>query len=690
MSRRWALAVIAGAVAAAAVTIVLTFAGRSGDGHPPPPASPSARCGQRRGCARVRLAVFPEPSVASAPVTVTGRLVGVRPPGATAVLWQRLMDQTRYHRLAVTAVQADGRFTFRLAGIVRTNRSLYVTVGRYASRAVRHLVAAALTLSSSVQFPYPGEPLTLSGTVIPSHTGASITVQRAHPGGWTTLGRARLTAGRSALQSRFAVRVRLRRHGPADLRVLLGADRRNIASVSAPLSLDNIELHHIKHIVIIMQENRSFDQYFGTFPGADGIPGLAGNPGPLPCVPNPRGGCIKPYHDPADLNYGGPHGARNARADINHGAMNGFVGQAEAGRNCGSDNPNCSPCTQASQAACIDVMGYHDGADIPNYWTWARDFVLQDHMFQSDASWSLPSHLYLVSNWSAYCTNPYNPFSCRGSIQHPNHDYVNPDATGANDGKLLYAWTDITWLLHRFDVSWRYYIMSGGQPDCANDQDVTCPPVYQSATTPGIWNPLPSFTDVTEDGQLGNIQPLDRFYSDVAAGKLPAVSWITPNRQVSEHPPGLISAGQSYVTALIDTIMRSPEWDSTAIFLNWDDWGGFYDNVVPPHVDAQGYGLRVPGLVISPYARRGFIDHQILSQDAYNKFIEDDFMEGQRLNPRTDGRPDPRPDVREAEPILGSLARDFNFHQRPRPPVILPVCPKTDLQPPPVCPGPAG
>jgi phospholipase C len=117
--------------------------------------------------------------------------------------------------------------------------------------------------------------------------------------------------------------------------------------------------------------------------------------------------------------------------------------------------------------------------------------------------------------------------------------------------------------------------------------------------------------------------------------------------------------------------MKSPDWDSTAIFLAWDDWGGFYDHVVPPTVDNQGYGLRVPALVISPYARQGYIDHQTLSFDAYLKFIEQDFLGGQQLNPATDGRPDPRPDVREAAKILGNLVSDFDFKQKPRPPMLL-------------------
>ena len=129
------------------------------------------------------------------------------------------------------------------------------------------------------------------------------------------------------------------------------------------------------------------------------------------------------------------------------------------------------------------------------------------------------------------------------------------------------------------------------------------------------------------------------------------------------------------MTRLIDAAMRGPQWDSTAIFLTWDDWGGFYDHVKPPVVDALGYGLRVPGIVISPYARQGFVDHQVLSFDAYAKFIEDDFLGGQRLDPNTDGRPDSRPDVRENASILGNLVADFNFDQAPRPPAPLPESP---------------
>ncbi len=439
-----------------------------------------------------------------------------------------------------------------------------------------------------------------------------------------------------------------------------------------------VGIHKIRHIVIIMQENRSFDSYFGTYPGADGIPGLAGNPGTVPCLPNPSSGsCVRPYHDRQDRNLGGPHSYANAEADIDGGNMDGFVAQQEKGMaGCAQTfNPACG-----SGSATADVMGYHDGADIPNYWTYARDFVLQDHMFESDLSWSLPAHLYMVSEWSAYCSKQGDPMSCRNAVQSPQNPPDFARRLGrTNPSDPNYAWTDLTYLMHRYGVSWAYYVFKGTEPDCDDDAAMSCAPVGQSAQTPGIWNPLPYFTDVQQDDQLANIQSLSDFFSAAKAGSLPAVSWIVPNGTVSEHPPGLITAGQTYVTGLINAIMESPDWDSTAIFLAWDDWGGFYDHVAPPHVDENGYGLRVPGLVISPYARRGFIDHQTLSFDAYVKFIEDDFMDGQRLDPQTDGRPDPRPDVREDEPQLGDLTADFDFNQAPLSPLLLPLRPQTDL-----------
>jgi phospholipase C len=413
-----------------------------------------------------------------------------------------------------------------------------------------------------------------------------------------------------------------------------------------------------------MQENRSFDSYFGTYPGADGIPGLVGNPGRLPCMPDPQEKCVHPFHDRQDHNWGGPHHGPAAYADIDHGKMNGFIKQQEV------VHPGCNCQTKSTPPD--DVMGYHTKMEIPNYWKYANDFVLQDHMFQPDRSWSLPAHLYMVSLWSARCSSN-KPTSCRNANNNP----AEPPPWSKSRPK--YSWTDLTYLLDRHHVSWRYYIFKGIEPDCESDATLSCAPVSQGPKTLGLWNPLLYFEDVKNDHQRKDIQSLNKFFAAAENGHLPAVSWVVPNGQVSEHPPNLVGNGQTYVTGLINTIMQSPDWNSTAIFLAWDDWSGFYDHVRPPHVDQNGYGLRVPALVISPYAKRGYIDHQTLSFDAYAKFIEDDFLHAQRINPKTDGRPDPRPDVREQSSKLGNLIDDFNFTQAPRSPVILPVHPKTDL-----------
>jgi phospholipase C len=426
-------------------------------------------------------------------------------------------------------------------------------------------------------------------------------------------------------------------------------------------------IHKIQHVVVIMQENRSFDQYFGTYPGADGIPRQGDRF--LVCVPDPlNSSCVNPYHDPTDKTGGGPHGSSSATADINGGKMDGFIGQAEKGKKgcVQSVDPNCTNSVKT------DVMGYKDARDIPNYWSYAQNFVLQDRLFQPNASWSFPQHLYLVSEWAAKCSRTNDPMSCVTNIDAPGNALTGGagKTNGLDQAPRNFAWTSLTYLLYTHKISWRYYVAEGTQPDCEDDAAV-CPPQQQKVGTPDIWNPLPGFTDVRADGQLSDVQTIDHFYADAKAGTLPAVSWIVPNGAVSEHPPGLVSAGQTYVTTLVNSIMKTPAWSSTAIFLTWDDWGGFYDHVTPPVVDSAGYGLRVPGLVISPYARQGYIDHQTLSQDAYVKFIEDDFLGGARIDPKTDGRPDSRPSVRENDPQLGNLVSDFDFNQPPRAPLIL-------------------
>src|SRR5437588_5026065 len=253
-------------------------------------------------------------------------------------------------------------------------------------------------------------------------------------------------------------------------------------------------IHKIQHVVVIMQENRSFDSYFGTFPGAEGIPFSGAQPSV--CAPDPQlHRCLAPYHDGSDVNHGGPHGEAAAITDLAGGAMNGFIAAAQQSpQHC--NNVNDPVCAIPGET---DVMGYHDGGEIPNYWAYAKNFVLQDRMFEPNLSWSLPEHLFLVSGWSALCNIPGNAFSCVGALQSPA---LPPDYTHTKQVPD-YAWTDLTYLLHRHGVSWGYYVFAGGEPDCEDDEDLACGTVGQNAKTPGIWNPLPYFDTVREDGQLG-------------------------------------------------------------------------------------------------------------------------------------------------------------------------------------------
>jgi phospholipase C len=425
----------------------------------------------------------------------------------------------------------------------------------------------------------------------------------------------------------------------------------------------------LDHLIFIVQENRSFDHYFGTYPGADGIPT---NPDGSfkPCVPDKyQGGrCVHPYVSHSYDQNGGPHAHRNAVDDVNGGKMNGFVNSLPPRPGFCWMDPNQAKCaTYLGPQGQPDVMSTLPRSVIPNYWAYADDFVLQDHMFAPVDSWTLPSHLFMLSAWAAYCPNPSDPMSCKTDIN------LSDSSKRWNYGqKPVYAWTDITYLLDRAGVSWRYYV---GNNTCWQHPPCKLPEGRKAYQTSYNRNPLPGFTSFHDgeraNGVGDNVLPVNDFLSAAKNGTLPSVAWIAPTSAVSEHPsgPSTVRDGMAYVTRLVNRTMQSPEWGSTAIFLFWDDWGGFYDHVVPPRVDKMGYGLRVPGLVISPYAKQGYIDHSTLSFDSYLKLIEDRFLGGQRLDPRTDGRPDSRPTVREnhANPVTGA----FDFSQPPREGVIM-------------------
>ncbi len=345
----------------------------------------------------------------------------------------------------------------------------------------------------------------------------------------------------------------------------------------------------IAHIIFLIQENHTFDNYFGTYPRAEGFPANLR-------VPLQPGGPpqVAPFHFTSPLTHDMRHRWETAHEAMNGGKMDGFIG-AEHSR---------------------DTMGYYDRSDLPNYWSYADEFTLCDRFFSSLAGPSLPNHLYTIAAQSGGLVN----------------NMQQPPAGG-------FTFPTMAELLHKGDVSWKYY--DGG----------TDPQSF------GLWNPLPGFKAFQSDPSLrSHLVAIADYFRDLRNGTLPAVSWIVPNMPESEHPVADIQVGMWYVTALTNALMKSPYWRDSVLVITWDDYGGFYDHVPPPRVDDYGYGPRVPTIVISPYSRRGHIDHTQYDFCSVLRFIEDEF-----------GLPSLTARDRDA----ASLRHALDVEQKPRPPFLI-------------------
>ena len=271
----------------------------------------------------------------------------------------------------------------------------------------------------------------------------------------------------------------------------LGAVRAARGGVDPALGFDNID-----HLIFVVQENRSFDHYFGTFPGANGIPRHADGSF-LPCLPDPDAQvCRRPYHDTNTYDQGGPHTQQASEVDVHGGAMDGTVVALRRWPGpCG--NPVLAEeCRQATPGpgGTPDVMGFHTAAEIPNYWAYARHFLLEDRMFAPTDSWTLPSHLFLVSGWSATCTDLSEPSSCRSDLDFPGGIWADHGTiwTPPMGTPRPYIWAPITWMLHRAGVSWAYYVGPGYMHPAAVSQ-ARLPQGHER-----VQNPLPGFTAVAD------------------------------------------------------------------------------------------------------------------------------------------------------------------------------------------------
>jgi phospholipase C len=379
----------------------------------------------------------------------------------------------------------------------------------------------------------------------------------------------------------------------------------------------------LNHFVYIIQENISFDHYFGSYPGANGIPAgveLAWTPGGTPAV--------APFHltapnIPVDLD----HSWESAHLGCDGGKMDGFLwAQSSAYYWSGAVptyNPNLIhpiPESVTPPPTPQDWMkyslSYYDYHQIPNYWAYAMRYTLCDAFFSSLAGPSEPNHLYTVAAQSG---------GWIGDIQQ-----------GINGQAGVYTFATMVDLLQASGISWKYY-------------DEKPFPTQHT-----LWNPLPGFRNVQQNPALQkNLVHQSEFFTDVKNGTLPQVCWAVPTYGDSEHPPFSSVRGMWHVTDMVNAIMNSPYWKDTAIILVWDDFGGFYDNVVPPVVDKFGYGPRVPALVISAYAQPNYISHTAFDFTSPLKLIETRFG----LAPLT-----------ARDKSAHDMLDCFNFSQTPLPP----------------------
>jgi len=336
----------------------------------------------------------------------------------------------------------------------------------------------------------------------------------------------------------------------------------------------------IKHFIFLLQENHSFDNYFGTYPGANGIP-------PNTCMPvdptNPASTeCVKPFHaGETDVQPDDPdHSAETFSIQYNKGKMDGFV----------------YALNQRNQDGRL-AMAYYDDRDLPYYWNLAEQYVLFDNFFSSAGDSSFINHFYWVA---------------------ATH---NEPPTGQSLQEYLAATPTIFDRLSEAGISWKFYVQNY-EPALTYRTQTQYPGNRQSQV---VWVPLLTMDRFIDDPNLNShIVDLDQYYQDLNKGTLPSVAFMVPSGP-SEHPPSSLLSGQRFVRVLLQSLMQSSYWSSSAFMLSYDDWGGWYDHVPPPQVDEYGLGPRVPAILISAYAKRGVIDHTQLDFTSGLKFIQENW-----------------------------------------------------------------
>ncbi len=358
----------------------------------------------------------------------------------------------------------------------------------------------------------------------------------------------------------------------------------------------------IQHTVIILQENHTFDNYFGTFPGADGVvSGQTSTGQTIPLAPLP------------DADYETLCNSWDcALQAMNGGQMNSFD----------LISPGLSAYTQASQQ------------QIPHYWQYAQHFTLADHYFTSVHGPSLPNHIFTVAAQSGGVIDNVDPSGTGGvACDGSSSGTVSVIDSNGNRSNVspCFDFTTLADVLEAKGISWKYYIDGDG-----------IFALFRSIRNSPMWT--------------ANRGSPTQFLQDAMSGNLPAVSWLITPWDGSEHPPNSICAGDNMTAVFVNAVMQGPAWNSTAIFITYDDFGGLYDHVPPPQVDQFGLGPRVPLLIVSPFAKRGYISHTVYEHSSLLKFIETRY----HLQPLT---------ARDA--AASDMLDSFDFNQPPPAPLVL-------------------
>ncbi|HEY7756491.1 MAG TPA: alkaline phosphatase family protein [Actinomycetota bacterium] len=342
-------------------------------------------------------------------------------------------------------------------------------------------------------------------------------------------------------------------------------------------------------MIYVMLENRSYDNLFGRFPGGEGTQTGVKFGEEVELLP-------APHWLPGDI----PHDRAAHLNDVNGGTYDGFA-HGQFG----------------------DPWAYtaFEGEMVPNYWQLARDYVLCDRFYASVGGPSYPNHFFFVAGQSGGSLD--NPENIEVRIDEDKGRFKSwgCDAVGDNVFVLVkdergnltkhdtcFDFRTVPEQLEEIGVSWAYYSASP----------------YQSGY---FWNALNGISGVyhTDLWRPDRIRPVDRIVRDIRAGSLPAVTWVTPRFELSDHPPQSTCYAQDWLTGIVNAVMESDGWEHTAIYITWDEWGGFYDHVPPPEVDDLGLGFRVPTLVVSPYAKKGYVDDAEAEFSTPLKFIEDNW-----------------------------------------------------------------